>query len=157
MGTSVQSLLTSTMKVFAVFTLCIAAVTVNEATVMCNCVAPNAENYVRMNTAHADCIAYPHDTAGHASCIANSLGFLSVDGRNADVAGLQAMFGDAAGSCDADSILAANFEAKGWVWPGVFDFPGLDSALESFLECAQSAAVMICEDNLRASLSACSA
>merc|ERR1711963_668611 len=125
-------------------------VTVNEATVMCNCVAPNAENYVRMNTAHADCIAYPQDTAGHASCIANSLGFLSVDG-------LQAMFGDAAGSCDADSIMAANFEAKGWVWPGVFDFAGLDSALESFLECAQSAAVMICEDNLRASLSACSA
>merc|ERR1711963_284473 len=145
MGTSVQSLLTSTMKVFAVFTLCIAAaigdVTVNEATVMCNCVAPNAENYVRMNTAHADCIAYPHDTAGHASCIANSLGFLSVDGHNAD----------------ADSIMAANFEAKGWVWPGVFDFTGLDSALEGFLECAQSAAVMICEDNLRASLSACSA
>merc|ERR1712026_596205 len=135
MGTSVQSLLRSTMmKVFAVFTLCIAAaigdVTVNEATVMCNCAAPNAENYVKMNTAHADCIAYPHDTAGHASCIANSLGFLSVDGRNADVAGLQTMFGDAAGSCDADSIMAANFEAKGWVWPGV-DFTGLDSALES--------------------------
>ena len=44
---------------------------------MCNCGSPNAENYVTMNNAHTGCSAYPHDSAGHGSCIANSLGFVS--------------------------------------------------------------------------------
>ena len=69
------------MKVFAILALCAAAVsgdvTVNVDTVMCNCAAPNNENYVRMHEAHVDCGAYPEGAAGHASCIANSLGFVS--------------------------------------------------------------------------------
>merc|ERR1712113_848192 len=140
---------------------CVAAaigdVTVNEATVMCNCGSPNAENYVTMNNAHAECSAYPHDSAGHGSCIANFLGFLAADGRSADVAGPTGMMGDAAGNCDSGAIEAANFEAKGWVWPGVFDFATLDSALEGFFECASAAAVMACEDAMRANLGACAA
>jgi len=124
---------------------------------MCNCAAPNNENYVRMHEAHVECGAYPEGAAGHASCITNTLGFLSVDGRSADVAGLTAMFGDAAANCDSDSIMGANFEAKAWTWPGVFDFANLDAVLGNFLECAQAAAIMTCEDDLRASLAACAA
>ena len=107
---------------------------------------------------------------------------MSVDGRSADVAGLTAMFGDAAANCDSDSIMGANFEAKAWTWPGVFDFANLDAVLGNFLECAQAAAIMVnfiqtfffqfclssllynfvlllqtCEDDLRASLAACAA
>merc|ERR1712099_161068 len=74
-------------------------VTVNVDTVMCNCAAPNNENYVRMHEAHVECGAYPEGAAGHASCITNTLGFLSVDGRSADVAGLTAMFGESAAEC----------------------------------------------------------
>merc|ERR1712029_843727 len=81
----------------------------------------NNENYVRMHEAHVECGAYPEGAAGHASCITNNLGFLSVDGRSADVAGLTAMFGAAAAECDSDSIMGANFKAKAWTWPGVFD------------------------------------
>merc|ERR1712099_180489 len=106
-------------------------VTVNVDTVMCNCAAPNNENYVRMHEAHVECGAYPEGAAGHASCITNTLGFLSVDGRSADVAGLTGMFGDA----------AANFDSA-----------NLDAVLGNFLECAQAAAIMTCEDNLRTSL-----
>ena len=68
---------------------------------------------------------------------------MSVDGRSADVAGLTAMFGDAAANCDSDSIMVANFEAKAWTWPGVFDFANLDAVLGNFLECAQAAAIMV--------------
>ena len=68
---------------------------------------------------------------------------MSVDGRSADVAGLTAMFGDAAANCDSDSIMGANFEAKAWTWPGVFDFANLDAVLGNFLECAQAAAIMV--------------
>ena len=107
---------------------------------------------------------------------------MSVDGRSADVAGLTAMFGAAAAECDSDSIMGANFEAKAWTWPGVFDFANLDAVLGNFLECAQAAAIMVnfiqtfsfqfclssllynfvlllqtCEDDLRASLAACAA
>ena len=68
---------------------------------------------------------------------------MSVDGRSADVAGLTAMFGAAAAECDSDSIMGANFEAKAWTWPGVFDFANLDAVLGNFLECAQAAAIMV--------------
>ena len=68
---------------------------------------------------------------------------MSVDGRSADVAGLTGMFGDAAANCDSDSIMGANFEAKAWTWPGVFDFANLDAVLGNFLECAQAAAIMV--------------
>ena len=68
---------------------------------------------------------------------------MSVDGRSADVAGLTGMFGDAAANCDSDSIMGANFEAKAWTWPGVFDFANLDTVLGNFLECAQAAAIMV--------------
>merc|ERR1712025_573781 len=63
----------------------------------------------------------------------------------------------AASECDSDSIMGANFEAKAWTWPGVFDFANLDAVLGNFLECAQAAAIMTCEDDLRASLAACAA
>ena len=53
------------------------------------------------------------------------------------------MFGDAAANCDSDSIMGANFEAKAWTWPGVFDFANLDAVLGNFLECAQAAAIMV--------------
>ena len=68
---------------------------------------------------------------------------MSVDGRSADVAGLTGMFGAAADNCDADAIMSANFEAKAWTWPGVFDFANLDAKLGDFLECAQAAAIMV--------------
>ena len=53
------------------------------------------------------------------------------------------MFGAAAAECDSDSIMGANFEAKAWTWPGVFDFANLDAVLGNFLECAQAAAIMV--------------
>ena len=66
----------------AILALCAAAVsgdvTVNVDTVMCNCAAPNNENYVRMHEAHVECGAYPEGAAGHASCITNTLGFVSI-------------------------------------------------------------------------------
>ena len=66
----------------AILALCAAAVsgdvTVNVDTVMCNCAAPNNDNYVRMHEAHVECGAYPEGAAGHASCITNNLGFVSI-------------------------------------------------------------------------------
>ena len=66
----------------AILALCAAAVsgdvTVNVDTVMCNCAAPNNDNYVRMHEAHVECGSYPEGAAGHASCITNFLGFVSI-------------------------------------------------------------------------------
>ena len=44
---------------------------------MCNCAAPNGENYASFNNAVAECGAYPSGGAGFGSCVANALGFVS--------------------------------------------------------------------------------
>ena len=44
--------------------------------VMCNCGAPNTDNYNAFNAANADCTGYPHGSPGHGSCITNALGFV---------------------------------------------------------------------------------
>merc|ERR1712004_891389 len=59
--------------------------------------------------------------------------------------------------CDSGAIEGANFESKAWTWSGVYDFANLDTVLGNFLECAQAAAIMTCEDNLRTTLAGCSA
>ena len=43
---------------------------------MCNCGAPNTDNYNAFNAANADCTGYPHGSPGHGSCITNALGFV---------------------------------------------------------------------------------
>ena len=43
---------------------------------MCNCGAPNADNYNAFNAANADCAGYPHGSPGHGACITNALGFV---------------------------------------------------------------------------------
>ena len=68
---------------------------------------------------------------------------METDGRSANVEGLTGMYAEAADGCDSAAISAANFEAKNWVWPGNFDFNALDSALSSFYECANAAAVVV--------------
>ncbi len=68
---------------------------------------------------------------------------LSVDGRSADVEALVAMYGAAAANCDAKSVSSGSFNAEAWTWPGSFDFGALDSALASFFDCANAAAVVV--------------
>ena len=68
---------------------------------------------------------------------------METDGRSANVEGLTGMYAEAADGCDSAAISAAKFEAKNWVWPGNFDFNALDSALSSFYECANAAAVVV--------------
>merc|ERR1712024_438537 len=119
------------MKTFVVLSILAFAlktkgdVTVGVSTVMCNCGAPNTDNYNAFNAANADCTGYPHGSPGHGSCITNALGCMETDGRSANVEGLTGMY----------------FEAENWVWPGNFDFNALDNALSSFYECANAAAV----------------
>ena len=67
---------------------------------------------------------------------------LSDDGRSADVDALLAAVGGDLG-CDVKSISAASFSADAWVWPGVFNFNGLDEALSSFYSCAEAAAIAV--------------
>merc|ERR1712080_734873 len=126
-----------------------ADVTVSVPTVMCNCGTFGTYNYY--NAAATDCANYPTG-AGFGSCVANSLGFLNVDGRSADVDGLKGKYGADADNCDSGAISAANLEAKGWAWPGSFDFVALDSALSAFFTCANDAAVQACENSLKAQL-----
>lgn len=151
------------MKTFVVLSILAFAlktkgdVTVGVSTVMCNCGAPNTDNYNAFNAANADCTGYPHGSPGHGSCITNALGFMETDGRSANVEGLTGMYAEAADGCDSAAISAANFEAKNWVWPGNFDFNALDSALSSFYECANAAAVVACESALSAKLGECNA
>ena len=45
---------------------------------MCNCGAPNTDNYNAFNAANADCTGYPHGSPGHGSCITNALGFVRI-------------------------------------------------------------------------------
>ena len=68
---------------------------------------------------------------------------MSADGRSADTAGLDAMYGAAGANCEAASISAASFAAEAWTWPGAFDFNALDSALNTYFQCANAAAVVV--------------
>ena len=68
---------------------------------------------------------------------------MSADGRSADVAGLEAMYGAAAENCDAGVITKSSFAAEAWTWPGSFDFNGLDASLSAFFDCANAAAVVV--------------
>ena len=67
---------------------------------------------------------------------------MSDDGRSADVDALLAAVGGDLG-CDVKSISAASFSADAWVWPGVFNFNGLDEALSNFYSCAEAAAIAV--------------
>lgn len=43
---------------------------------MCNCAAPNGDNYNKFNAAVDSCNGYPQGSAGFGSCVTNALGFV---------------------------------------------------------------------------------